>query len=204
MSWNRLQLHLHLLAQLSRSWLPAARRAAATRGRLDNRPRQRHPLLPPSESWFGLRPRSRRVGRSRAARCLAAPLLAADALHPQPVLDVLAHRVGKERVVLEDGVYRAVIWRQPGDVGSSSSTVPVSGSSKPAIIRRVVVFPEPEGPSRVKNSPVDLQVQRRPRPRPRSACRRLPAGSGASLLSADCFPRSGLKLGLPRSPPRMI
>src|SRR5215218_2458291 len=30
---------------------------------------------------------------------------------------------------------------------------PVSGCSKPAIIRRVVVFPDPDGPSRVKNSP---------------------------------------------------
>src|SRR5689334_16179912 len=34
-----------------------------------------------------------------------------------------------------------------------SSTRPVSGCSKPAIIRSVVVFPEPDGPSSVKNSP---------------------------------------------------
>ena len=31
--------------------------------------------------------------------------------------------------------------------------MPASGSSKPAIIRSVVVFPEPDGPSIVKNSP---------------------------------------------------
>ena len=35
----------------------------------------------------------------------------------------------------------------------ASSTVPLVGSSKPAIIRSVVVLPEPEGPSIVKNSP---------------------------------------------------
>ena len=37
--------------------------------------------------------------------------------------------------------------------------MPLVGSSKPAIIRSVVVLPEPEGPSMVKNSPArDLQV----------------------------------------------
>ena len=35
----------------------------------------------------------------------------------------------------------------------ASSIVPSSGISNPAIIRNVVVFPEPEGPSIVKNSP---------------------------------------------------
>src|SRR3954454_19572782 len=34
-----------------------------------------------------------------------------------------------------------------------SSTVPASGCSKPAMTRSVVVLPEPEGPSSVKNSP---------------------------------------------------
>jgi hypothetical protein len=34
-----------------------------------------------------------------------------------------------------------------------SSTRPLSGSSKPAISRSVVVLPEPDGPSSVKNSP---------------------------------------------------
>src|SRR6476659_1804316 len=35
----------------------------------------------------------------------------------------------------------------------ASSIVPLVGSSKPAIIRSVVVLPDPEGPSIVKNSP---------------------------------------------------
>src|SRR5579862_3175687 len=34
-----------------------------------------------------------------------------------------------------------------------STTVPESGCSKPAMIRSVVVLPEPDGPSNVKNSP---------------------------------------------------
>ena len=34
-----------------------------------------------------------------------------------------------------------------------SSTMPSSGRSKPAITRSVVVLPEPDGPSIVKNSP---------------------------------------------------
>ena len=41
----------------------------------------------------------------------------------------------------------------------ASSTVPASGRSKPAISRSVVVLPEPDGPSSVKNSPSrDLEV----------------------------------------------
>ena len=35
----------------------------------------------------------------------------------------------------------------------ASSMRPASGSSKPAMSRSVVVLPEPEGPSSVKNSP---------------------------------------------------
>ena len=36
---------------------------------------------------------------------------------------------------------------------SSNKTTPSSGNSKPAIMRRRVVFPQPEGPKREKNSP---------------------------------------------------
>ena len=38
----------------------------------------------------------------------------------------------------------------------SSRTVPRVGSSKPAIIRIVVVLPQPDGPSMEKNSPVRM------------------------------------------------
>src|SRR5688500_11929304 len=35
----------------------------------------------------------------------------------------------------------------------SNTIVPASGFSRPAIIRSVVVFPQPDGPKRPKNSP---------------------------------------------------
>ena len=35
----------------------------------------------------------------------------------------------------------------------SSDTVPVSGRMKPPMMRSVVVLPDPDGPSRVTNSP---------------------------------------------------
>ena len=38
-----------------------------------------------------------------------------------------------------------------------SSTAPSSGRSKPAIIRRQVVLPDPDGPSIVKNSSVSIE-----------------------------------------------
>ena len=62
--------------------------------------------------------------------------------------------VREERVVLEDGVDVAVVRRQRRRRRvPPSSIVPASGRSKPAIIRSVVVLPEPDGPSIVKNSP---------------------------------------------------
>ena len=36
---------------------------------------------------------------------------------------------------------------------SSKSTLPEVGFSKPAMMRSIVVLPQPEGPSRVTNSP---------------------------------------------------
>ena len=38
----------------------------------------------------------------------------------------------------------------------SRTTLPEVGSSKPAIIRSVVVLPQPDGPSSEKNSPVAM------------------------------------------------
>ena len=69
--------------------------------------------------------------------------------------DVLRHRqVREERVVLEDHVDRPLVGRHVGDVGSRRcGSSPSVGSSKPPIIRSSVVLPQPEGPSREKNSP---------------------------------------------------
>src|SRR5712671_306227 len=48
---------------------------------------------------------------------------------------------------------RAVITRP------SNSTDPVSGDSSPAMIRRVVVLPQPDGPSKPKNSPRSTAIE---------------------------------------------
>src|SRR5215472_15037780 len=40
----------------------------------------------------------------------------------------------------------------------SRKMAPASGRSKPAIIRRSVVLPHPDGPSRVKNSPASMAM----------------------------------------------
>ena len=43
-------------------------------------------------------------------------------------------------------------------VARGAGSRPSSGSSKPAIMRSVVVFPQPDGPSIVKNSPSRISV----------------------------------------------
>ncbi len=46
------------------------------------------------------------------------------------------------------------LWAGSPETSAPSMLIaPVVGSSKPAIIRRVVVLPHPDGPSMVKNSP---------------------------------------------------
>ena len=77
-----------------------------------------------------------------------------DAFDPQPVGDVLADgHVREERVVLEDGVHVPRVRRLRGHVRAFKQDPALVGRSKPAIRRSVVVLPEPEGPSIVKNSP---------------------------------------------------
>ena len=49
-----------------------------------------------------------------------------------------------------------------------TSTSPVSGWSRPAIRRRMVDLPQPDGPSRTRNSPMSRAVGREERLRPRS------------------------------------
>ena len=68
--------------------------------------------------------------------------------------DVLGHRhVRKQRVALEHEAGVALPGRQAGDVAFAEMHAPAVGSTKPATMRRVVVLPQPEGPSRTRNSP---------------------------------------------------
>ena len=73
----------------------------------------------------------------------------------QPVAHVLAHgHVRVERVGLEDHRDVAAPRREVGDVAVADrrSSPPVTSSS-PAIIRSSVDLPQPEGPTRTRNSP---------------------------------------------------
>ena len=59
----------------------------------------------------------------------------------------------EERVGLEHHVHRPQIRRQLREVRAVQRDAPALGVSKPAIIRMSVVLPQPDGPSRQKNSP---------------------------------------------------
>jgi hypothetical protein len=54
--------------------------------------------------------------------------------------------VREERVLLEDHVQRPLVGVHVGHVGALGTIRPESGRSKPAIIRSVVVLPQPDGP----------------------------------------------------------
>ena len=94
------------------------------------------------------------VDDGEQGRHAGGPLLARQA---EP--DILRHgQVREERVVLEDHPDPALLGTHPDTSASatgvrSSSMVPASGTSKPAIRRRRVVFPQPDGPSSATNSP---------------------------------------------------
>ena len=81
------------------------------------------------------------------------------ALEPEGdvALDV---EVGEERVGLEDRVDVAAVGRRVGDVLAGEVHGPSVGSSKPPIIRSVVVLPHPLGPSRAKNEPRGISRSR--------------------------------------------
>ena len=76
------------------------------------------------------------------------------ALVAQAEGDVVGHRlVREERVALEDRVDAPLVRRRARHVGAVEQDLALVGRSKPAISRSVVVLPQPDGPSMVKNSP---------------------------------------------------
>ncbi len=114
---DRLQLHLHLLAQLQ---VERSERLVEQQhlGPVDDRPRQRHPL--PLAAGEFARLALRVAGQADHLQGLVA---AADALglvhtgHPEAVGDVLADgHVREKGVVLEDGVDRPVVGRHAADL----------------------------------------------------------------------------------------
>ena len=79
----------------------------------------------------------------------------ADAADLQAVADIrLDRHVREERVVLEDGVERPPVDRHRRDVDAvERDRRRASAAARPPISRRIVVLPEPLGPSTVMNSP---------------------------------------------------
>ena len=73
-----------------------------------------------------------------------------QALEAEAEGDVLGDiEVREERVALENGVDRALACRHVSRSVPSSSMMPSEIVSKPPIILRMVVLPQPDGPSRV-------------------------------------------------------
>ena len=90
--------------------------------------------------------------RSRATR--VARSARRHAVHPQAKADVRRHRhVRIERVVLKHHREVALACAEIVDDPPPIDTVPSVMSSSPAIMRRMVDLPQPEGPTSTTNSP---------------------------------------------------
>ena len=77
-----------------------------------------------------------------------------DPADPQAVPDVAGHaHVREQGVVLEDGVDVAFVGGPGGDVDPVQVDGALGGQLEAATMRRVLVLPDPEGPSRVSSSP---------------------------------------------------
>ena len=116
----------------------------------------------------------------------------AQAPHLQPERDVARDRQMREqRVALEHDAHLAAdapaaagCWRRPGGCR------PTVGCKNPAIMRSVVVLPQPDGPSSTISSPgaIDPATRRPPRHARRNACQRVAACRAAARLIAPPWP----------------
>ena len=147
---ERLQLDLQVLAQLRVE--RAERLVEQQHARPQHeRPRERDALLLAARELAGLaRARSRvELTSSSASPTRFAPLLLRQLVVLEAEGDVVGHvEVREQRVALEHGVDVALVRRALRATSSPSSRIrPLVGRSKPAIMRSVVVFPQPDGPS---------------------------------------------------------
>ena len=151
---DALQLHLHGLPELEVQRAERLVEQQCLRV-IDQRPGQGHPLLLATGQLTG--PSLLTAGQVDDLQHLAD--LAGDPVSghvpsPQPERDVLEHvHVREQGVGLEHHVDVALVRRLPVTSRPCRLTVPRVGSSNPATIRIVVVFPQPDGPSMEKNSP---------------------------------------------------
>ena len=158
---DALELDLELLAQLEVE--RAQRLVEQQHRRAGSRARARAPRAAAGRRRAGAACASPRA-RGRRAR---APRRPAGAPRPSTRAGARARR---RRCARRSGAGTArssgrPCWSGAGTGGwpvtssPSSSTVPSLGSSKPAIMRSVVVLPQPDGPSIVKNWPLrDVEV----------------------------------------------
>ena len=177
---DRLELHLHLLAQLE---VERAERLVEQQhgGPVDERAGERDALALAARELVRLRRLApgqphqlERLGHARAD--LVRRHLAALEPERDVALDV---EVLEQRVALEHRVDVALERRHASRPARRRGRPrPSVGCSKPATIRSVVVLPQPDGPSSEKNSPaLDRQVERRrPRSRRRTAWSRPRSG----------------------------
>ena len=136
--WIALELDLHLLAQLE---VEGAERLVEQQDLrvVDDRAREGDALtLAAGELCRLPGAETAEAHHLERFRCSAATLPLPDLLHHEPVLDVLLDRhVREERVVLEDGVHRPVVRRQPGHV--------LAGELDRALVRRLEAGDHPQG-----------------------------------------------------------
>ena len=178
----------------SRSWtrtLASSAESGSSRSRTDGsmasaRARATRCCCPP-ESWLAYRlANSARPTSSSISRALRATFRRVDTAQLESELHVLLRRhVREEAVGLEHHAHVALVGRDEGDVLVAHDTRPESGSSRPATMRRAVVLPQPDGPSRATSSPGG-EGQRRARPAPR--CRRTSGAAPRVGLPARCVP----------------
>ncbi len=116
---------------------------------------QRDPLLLPSRQLR--REPAAEAGEPDELQQLVPPAAtfgAWNAPHGERELDVLGHRhAAEEGIALEDEAAIALLRRHAGEILAVEQDAPRIGGRRPAIRRRMVLLPLPEGPSRTQSRP---------------------------------------------------
>ena len=121
-----------------------------------------HALLLPTRDLPGAP--TRQVGEADLGQQLLAPLrrcFARDVRRDQREVDVAAHGLPREQARLLE--HQPALTAGPGWHDRARCTVPVVGSSKPAISRSRVLLPQPDAPTSTRNSPADTARSTGPR-----------------------------------------
>jgi hypothetical protein len=122
--------------------------------------------------------------------------------HAQRERDVaLDGHVREQRVALEHRADGARFRGLVREVVAAEDDAPAVGRSKPPIMRKSVVLPQPEGPRRVKNSPASIASET-PSTATKSPKRRVTFSISSSATGGGLgFPTSPRLYGIDRRPP---